>query len=65
MKAEKLMILDFLESYQKRMAEIAKAIWEYAELGLEEVRSSAMLAKELEVHGFRVTRGSGADAHRL
>ena len=57
MKAEKLMILDFLESYQKRMAEIAKAIWEYAELGLEEVRSSAMLAKELEAHGFRVTRG--------
>jgi aminobenzoyl-glutamate utilization protein B len=56
-KAEKLMILDFLESYQKRMAEIAKAIWEYAELGLEEIRSSAMLAKELEVHGFRVTRG--------
>ena len=32
-------------------------IWEYAELGLWETRSSKLIADELEKHGFMVTRG--------
>ncbi len=57
MQADKNTILDFLAGYQKRMAEIARAIWEFAELGLEENQSSAMLAKELEAQGFTVKKG--------
>ena len=56
MQPEKLTILEFLEVYGKRMAEIARAIWGFAELGLEEVRSSALLAEELERHGFSVKK---------
>ena len=32
-------------------------IWEFAELGLVEFKSSALLADALEKHGFKVTRG--------
>jgi len=51
------MIIDVLEGYQKRMAEIAGAVWGFAELGLEEVRSSALLAEELERQSFSVKKG--------
>jgi aminobenzoyl-glutamate utilization protein B len=54
---EKNMILDFLHGYERRMAEIAQSIWGFAELGLEEVQSSALLAEELERQGFSVKRG--------
>jgi metal-dependent amidase/aminoacylase/carboxypeptidase family protein len=32
-------------------------VWEFAELGLVEFKSSSLLADELEKHGFRVTHG--------
>ena len=32
-------------------------VWEFAELGLIEFKSSALLADELEKHGFKVERG--------
>jgi aminobenzoyl-glutamate utilization protein B len=57
MRPEKKFVIDFIEDYKKRMMDIAKAIWEYAELGLEEFQSSAMLVKELELHGFSVKKG--------
>lgn len=40
-----------------RYADLAKQIWTFAEVGYQEVRSSALLASELEAAGFRVTRG--------
>ncbi|MEM2094058.1 MAG: amidohydrolase, partial [Candidatus Bathyarchaeia archaeon] len=39
------------------MIEVSDRIWEYAEVGLQEFRSSALLAEELEKSGFRVQRG--------
>jgi aminobenzoyl-glutamate utilization protein B len=38
-------------------AEMAKQIWSFAEVGYQEVRSSALLASELESAGFKVSRG--------
>jgi aminobenzoyl-glutamate utilization protein B len=40
-----------------RYAEMAKQIWSFAEVGYQEVKSSALLASELEAAGFKVTRG--------
>ena len=40
-----------------RYADLAKQIWSFAEVGYQEVKSSALLATELETAGFRVTRG--------
>ena len=38
-------------------ADMAKQIWSFAEVGYQEVKSSALLATELESAGFKVTRG--------
>ena len=40
-----------------RYADLAKQIWSFAEVGYQEVKSSALLATELETSGFKVTRG--------
>lgn len=37
--------------------DMALRIWEYAELGYQEVRSSELLASELEKEGFRLEKG--------
>lgn len=39
------------------LTELSDAVWRYAELSLEEVRSADALADYLEGHGFRVDRG--------
>jgi len=48
---------DWIENNKKRIIEISDKIWKFAELGLIEFKSSALLANELEKHGFRVERG--------
>ncbi len=53
----KRIALDWVEEHEERIIEISDAIWEYAELGLLEHRSSKLLADELEKHGFEVDRG--------
>ena len=40
-----------------RFGAISDAIWSYAELGLQEHKSSALLTRTLEAEGFRVERG--------
>jgi len=52
-------ILDFLSQPENisRFGKISDAIWSYAELGLEERRSSELLSKTLESEGFHVERG--------
>jgi len=49
--------LDWIEKNKKRIIEISDAIWKYAEVGLQEFKSSALLADELEKAGFKVKRG--------
>ena len=56
---EKQFVLDDIskpESFEK-YGRISDAIWSYAELGLQEYKSSALLAKTLEEEGFKVEMG--------
>jgi aminobenzoyl-glutamate utilization protein B len=56
---EKQLVLDLLSKPEtvERFGKISDAIWEYAELGLQEFRSSKLLADTLEQAGFKVERG--------
>jgi len=47
----------FLDGQADHLSDIAMQIWDLAELGYMETRSSALLADELEAHGFTVERG--------
>jgi len=47
----------WIEENKSRLADVSDRIWEYAELGLQELKSSALLASELERNGFKVERG--------
>ncbi|MCD6241587.1 amidohydrolase [Candidatus Bathyarchaeota archaeon] len=49
--------LEWIEGNKERIIEICDKIWEYAELGLIEYKSSKLLADELEKHGFKLERG--------
>lgn len=44
-------------AYSERAAAVARQIWEYAELGYQEERSSKLLQSELAEAGFRVRAG--------
>ena len=55
--AEKVEIAKSMESRQEKFWKISDAIWSYAELGLEEYKSSKLLADTLEETGFKVDRG--------
>jgi aminobenzoyl-glutamate utilization protein B len=52
-------VLDWLSRPEtvERFGRISDAIWSYAELGLQEFKSSALLADTLEKEGFVVERG--------
>lgn len=56
---EKRFVLDRLSRPEavEKFGKISDAIWSYAELGLQEFRSSALLADTLEQAGFKVERG--------
>jgi len=54
---EKARILQVVESKEEKFWRISDAIWSYAELGLEEHKSSKLLADTLEEAGFKVDRG--------
>ena len=56
---EKQIILDYLtkEETIEKYGKISDAIWSYAELGMQEFRSSALLIKTLENEGFNVEKG--------
>ena len=57
MSDEKEHAFNWIENNKKRIIEISDKIWEFAELGLIEFKSSALLADELEKNGFKVERG--------
>src|SRR5690606_35996215 len=46
-----------VEARQSELNEVNKAIWEFAEVGLEEHRSSALLVDKLKAAGFQVRVG--------
>ena len=48
-----------VDSRQEALTALSREIWEYAEPGLKEVRSSRAIAKFLEAEGFRVELGVG------
>ncbi len=58
-RAEKKFVLDWLSqpAIVKEFGEISEAIWRFAELGLQEFKSSALLVKTLEKEGFHVDTG--------
>jgi len=45
---------------ERRIIEVSDKIWEFAELGLQEFKSSSLLAEELRKGGFKVEMGVGA-----
>lgn len=57
--AEKKTALDWLSQPEvvDRFGKISDAIWSYAELGLQEYRSSTLLIETLEAAGFTVEKG--------
>jgi len=57
MSVDKEYAFDWIENNKKLIIEISDKVWEFAELGLIESKSSALLADELEKHEFRVERG--------
>ena len=56
---EKKLVLDWLSQPQtlEKFGKISDAVWSYAELGLQEYKSSKLLADTLEKAGFKVERG--------
>ncbi len=57
MSVDKKFAFDWIENNKELIVEISDKIWDFAELGLIEFKSSSLLADELERHGFRVERG--------
>jgi len=49
--------LQTLESKAAEYGEVAQTIWSYAELGYQEVQSSALLQSTLESEGFTIEKG--------
>ncbi|MCW3985176.1 MAG: M20 family metallopeptidase [Candidatus Bathyarchaeota archaeon] len=47
----------WIDENKARLVQISDTVWEFAELGLIEFKSSALLTDELEKHGFRIERG--------
>jgi len=54
---EKKHILSWLDAHFSELSEINEKIWQFAEVAMEEYRSSELLASYLEKNGFQVTRG--------
>jgi aminobenzoyl-glutamate utilization protein B len=56
---QKKLVLDWLSQgpIVDKFGKISDAIWSYAELGMQEFKSSKLLADTLEQAGFRVERG--------
>ena len=50
-------VTGFLDGHQKEFSEVAMDIWNYAEVGYQEERSSALLQSKLQAAGFDVESG--------
>lgn len=50
-------MMNFVDGRYESTAELARTIWEYAEVGYQETRSSALLQQTLEGEGFAIEPG--------
>ena len=50
-------VLDFIDGRYEETAQLARAIWEYAEVGYQETRSSGLLQDALNAEGFAIEAG--------
>lgn len=50
-------IVEWIESHGELFIELSERVWEFAELGFTETRSSGLLISALEKAGFAVERG--------
>ena len=50
-------ILDFIDSRYESTADMARAIWEYAEVGYQETQSSELIQAALSADGFEIESG--------
>ncbi len=57
MSSPKESAIVWISNNNEQLIELSDKIWEFAELGLVEFKSSALLADNLEKHGFQVKRG--------
>jgi len=55
-KASKEIALDWVVQNEKRVVEISNTIWRWAEVGLQEFKTSELCARTLEDNGFKVQR---------
>lgn len=54
---DKKMVLEALEASKEQFSEVAHQIWEYAELGYLEEKSTALLQEQLKEAGFKIEKG--------
>jgi aminobenzoyl-glutamate utilization protein B len=47
----------WIDEHKDEFIEVADKVWQYAELGLVESKSSKLIAEKLEEHGFKVNLG--------
>ena len=52
-------VLYFLDANEPKFVDLAKAIWEHPELGIQETFASRLIAEQLEAAGFSVEMGTG------
>ncbi|MFQ5914472.1 MAG: amidohydrolase [Nitrospinota bacterium] len=57
MEPEKAKAIDWIEGQRDHLISVSQKIWEYAELGLEEFQSAALLVQVLRDAGFQVQEG--------
>jgi len=48
---------DWIDNHKEELFKLSDSIWEFAEIAMEEYRSSELLASYLEKNGFKVERG--------
>ncbi len=56
-QADKQKALNWISENESRIIEVSDKIWEFAELGLQEFKSSSLLAEQLRKAGFKVEMG--------
>ena len=49
--------ISWIDENSRNIIAVSDKIWDFAEVGLQEFRSSALLVEELEKAGFRVQKG--------
>ena len=57
MTREKQAAIDAIQEKKERICHVADAIWEYAELSLQEEKSAAIYCETMEAEGFHVEKG--------